>query len=264
MNAYRPYEIKTIDATQTGIVKDVDRKSRIVTGYFSTFNFKDSDGDIIVPTAFDKTIAERGPNSARQRIKHLWQHDSWQPLSAPKVLKADDTGLYFESVIADTTLGNDVLALYEGGVITEHSIGFNTILQEKDDDTETNYIKEARLWEGSSVTWGANDITPFTGFKSLMDSPEKIERHVKSIFKALRNSSISDDTAESLEIWVNQLLTAIKAVSPSADNRDHQAVVHTPETKSEPVITLEQTADLLTAIFAQKQIEQTFQRITTK
>jgi uncharacterized protein len=264
MSTFRPYEIKTIDAGAAGVIKDVDKKSRTVTGYFSTFGIKDSDGDIIIPTAFDKTIAERGPNSARQRIKHLWQHDSWQPIAAPKVLKADDFGLYFESTIAETTLGNDVLALYDGGVITEHSIGFNTILKETDESTQTNYIKEARLWEGSSVTWGANESTPFTGFKSMIDSPEKIERHVKSIFKALRNSSISDDTAESLEIWVNQLLTAIKAVTPSADNRDHQADVHSPDTKSGDVITLEQTADVLGAIFARKAVEQTFQRITTK
>ena len=264
MSSFRPYDIKTIDATQTGIVKDVDRKSRTVTGYFSTFNFKDSDGDIIVATAFDKTIAERGPDSARQRIMHLWQHDSFQPLSKPRMLKADGTGLYFESVIADTTLGNDILALYEGGVITEHSIGFNTILTETDEETQTTYIKEARLWEGSSVTWGANEMTPFTGFKSLMDSPEKVEKHVKSIFKALRNSPISDETAESLEIWVNQLLTAIKAVPPVADNRMHEVDVHSPDVKSGSVVTLEQTADMLSAIFAAKTIEQTFQRKNTK
>lgn len=264
MSTFRPYEIKTIDAGAAGIIKDVDRKSRTVTGYFSTFNVKDSDGDIIVASAFDKTIAERGPNSARQRIKHLWQHDTWQPLAAPKVLKADEFGLYFESTIAETTLGNDVLALYDGGVITEHSIGFNTILKETDEETQTTYIKEARLWEGSSVTWGANEDTPFTGFKSLIDSPERIEKHIKSIFRALRSSPISDDTAESLEIWVNQLLTAVKAITPSADNRDHQAAVHAPEQKSGQVITLEQTAGAIDAIFATKRIEQTFQRITSK
>lgn len=266
MSAFRPYQIKTIDATQAGIVKDVDRKSRTVTGYFSTFNFKDSDGDIIVPSAFDKTIAERGPDSARPRIKHLWQHDPGEPLAVPKVLKADDNGLYFESTIAETTRGNDVLALYEAGVITEHSIGFNTILKETDEQTQTTYIKEARLWEGSSVTWGANEDTPFTGFKSIFDSPDKIERHVKSIFRLLRTSNISDDAGEALEIWVNQLLTAVKdfQTTPSADNREQQADVHSPDTKSGQVITLEQTADVLGAIFARKAVEQTFQRITIK
>lgn len=264
MSNFRPYEIKTISADNGGIVKDVDKKSRTVTGYFSAFNFKDSDGDIIVPTAFDKTISERGPQSARQRIKHLWQHNSTQPIATPHVLKADAFGLYFESKIADTTLGNDVLALYDAQVITEHSIGFNTILEEKDDDTGTNYIKEARLWEGSSVTWGANEDTPFTGFKSLFATPDKLEAHVKSIFKALRTESLSDDTADSLEIWMNQMITAIKDFRqqiPSADTQSEKTAVQATSSDG-TIITLEQTTQSIEAIFNAKRFEQTLQRIT--
>ena len=69
-----------------GCVKDVDAASRIVTGYFSSFGFKDSDGDIIIPGAFKKTIKERGP-SGSNRIFHLWQHRTDMVLGKPRVLK---------------------------------------------------------------------------------------------------------------------------------------------------------------------------------
>ena len=60
-------------------VKDVDAKKGIVTGYFSAFNIKDSDGDIIVPGAFQKSLSEWFPKG---RIKHLLNHDPRQPLTS--------------------------------------------------------------------------------------------------------------------------------------------------------------------------------------
>ena len=41
-------------------IKDVDGKKGIVTGYFSDFNSIDSDGDIIKPGAFQKSISHYG------------------------------------------------------------------------------------------------------------------------------------------------------------------------------------------------------------
>ena len=77
-----------------GEVKDVDAKQGIVTGYFSVFGNKDSDGDVIVPGAFKKTLMENGPESEGKRIKHLLQHDVDRPLSKPNVLKETSYGHY--------------------------------------------------------------------------------------------------------------------------------------------------------------------------
>jgi len=49
-------------------IKDVDGRKGIVTGYFSDFNSIDSDGDIIKPGAFTKSISQNGPSSAKPRI----------------------------------------------------------------------------------------------------------------------------------------------------------------------------------------------------
>lgn len=171
------------------MVKDVDTKSGIVTGYFSVFGNIDSDGDMIMPGAFTKTITENGPE-AKSRIAHLWQHNPNEPIGKVQSLKEDNYGLYFESKIADTVRGNDTLKLYEAGIINEHSIGFNTIKKESKSDHTA--LLEIRLWEGSSVTWGANEMARVTGMKSL--TPVDIQAKKAAIYKSLYEGKYSDET----------------------------------------------------------------------
>jgi HK97 family phage prohead protease len=78
-------------------IKDIDGKKGIVTGYFSSFNTLDSDGDVIKPGAFARSIKERGPKSMKPRIKHILNHDWCQPLGRLEVLQEDSKGLYYES-----------------------------------------------------------------------------------------------------------------------------------------------------------------------
>lgn len=204
------YQIKSIPAQ----VKDVDTKSRTVTGYFSQFGSVDSDGDMIMPGAFSKSIQENGPDSMRKRIVHLYQHDVTMPLGKPKMLTEDDKGLYFESEIVDTSYGMDVLKLYEAGVINEHSIGFSTIKAAP--KGEYNEITEVRLYEGSTVTFGANENTPFLGFKD-MTKDQAIDR-VQKLTKAVRSGTFKDETFHLLEIQLRQLeqyiVDSLKAQEP--------------------------------------------------
>ena len=55
------YEVKNY----TFKAVDISEKDGIVSGYFSSFGNKDSDGDIIERGAFKKTIKERGPKSTK-------------------------------------------------------------------------------------------------------------------------------------------------------------------------------------------------------
>ena len=212
-----------------GLVKDVDTEGRTVTGYFSTFNFKDSDGDIIVPGAFTKTIQERGP-VGKNRIFHLWQHRSDMILGKPTVLMEDAKGLYFETTFAKTALGNDALQLYLDGILNEHSIGFNVIQHERNEDEDTTLIKEVRLWEGSTVTWGANENTYATGVKELyiddnrpiteltnmeyIQVKTQLSERIARIMKALQKGKYTDDTFELLQYELAAIETAIKSLRP--------------------------------------------------
>jgi HK97 family phage prohead protease len=216
-----------ISYKNTGIgIKNVDVKKGIVQGYFSNFNSKDSDGDIIMPGAFTKTLLENGPNSAKPRIKHLLNHRTDQPLGRLEVLVEDANGLYYESQIGQHTLGKDFLLMVEDGLITEHSIGFKII---KDDmREEANYISELQLWEGSSLTaWGANENTPLVGVKSM--DFETLGERMNRIVKGLRNGSYSDEAFEMLEIELLQVQKAFKELSAKAVEQEQQPVVKTTE-----------------------------------
>jgi len=194
--------------TPEALVKDVSLSSRKVSGYFASFGNEDSDGDIFDHGAFKKTIKENGPGSALERIAYLYQHNSWEPVGYLTTLKENAHGLYFESDIPDTTKGTDVLKMYEAKVLKEHSVGFRTINESIIDSV--NHIKEVRLWEGSVVTWGANSLTPFAGFKS-MTKAQAVEE-IDIFTKAIRNGTFTDETFNLLEIGLEQIKSFIDSL----------------------------------------------------
>lgn len=206
-----------------GTLKDVDSVKRIVSGYYAVFGNKDSDNDMIMPGAFKKTISERGHDGTKQ-IMHLLQHDSWKALGKPKILREDQKGLYFETEIINTSYGSDTLKLYEGGVYNEHSIGYRVVKSETDKLNNQNYKKliELFLWEGSTVTWGANSLTSFDGFKSLDKKTiyKEIQDRIERISKAAKIGTLTDETLYSFELALAQLNELIKTLEP---------VVTTPE-----------------------------------
>lgn len=197
--------------TLQGAVKDIDTTGRVVTGYFSSFGNVDSDGDVIIRGAFERTLRERGPQG-KNKIMHLWQHDPYRPIGKPAVLKEDDKGLYFETYMPETTLGNDTLKLYEAGIINEHSIGFRVMDSENKGDY--NELKEIMLWEGSSVTWGANEETPATGIKAIFKDETSLSDEIDRIQKFLRKGDVTDDTFEMLEYKLEQLKLLPTQVEP--------------------------------------------------
>ena len=185
--------------------KDADTKKGIVTGYFASFNNLDSDGDIIVPGAFAKSIQETGPQSMQPRIKHLMNHDTGKPLGVIQSLCEDEKGLYYESQIGTHSLGQDFIKMVESGLITEHSIGFRTIQSDTNNETGDTYLKELQLWEGSSLTaWGANNLTPVTGMKSEFKIEDIVERQ-KQLEKFCRSTTATDETIELLLLHAKQL-----------------------------------------------------------
>lgn len=199
----RHYEIKNLfTADFKGMIQDVDFKSRTVTGYFSRFGNIDSDGDMMMPGSLTKSINERGL-TGKNILPHIIGHKIHDPLmqlSKPKLYEKADGG-YFESTISDTTNGIDILKLYRDGVINQHSFGFKTLKnQQKSGYTE---IQEVMMYEISTVTLGANDQTPFTGFKGLKDD-ELIEQY-NTLTSAWDNGDYSDDVFPILKAQIRQI-----------------------------------------------------------
>jgi len=191
-----------------GAVKDVDTVTGTITGYFSIFGNKDSDNDIIMPGAYKKTLKENGPGSDKPRILHLYMHDSMSPLAKPSILKEDKKGLYFESKISHTSLGKDVIQLYQDKVLTEHSIGYQIVKREVDEREDVQKLTELKLWEGSTVSWGANMEAMVETVKSAGTKDKKTWDKLLLMMDALDTAlkgNYSDDTARQLEIQFKQL-----------------------------------------------------------
>lgn len=213
MYKYRSFDLE---------IKDVDKKQGIVSGYFSAFNIKDADGDIIRPGAFSKSISDWGP-TGKGRIKHLMNHNPSQPLGKIMELKEDDYGLHYVSKVGSHSLGQDFIKMVESDLIKEHSIGFTVIQEGKSKEEDANIMTELKLYEGSSLTaWGSNENTPLTEFKSLVDMEDELKRFEKFV----RNTDVSEDTLDLCLIYIKQLTAklnttpAAKAQEPENDERE--------------------------------------------
>ena len=193
----------------TGIVKDVDITKRVVTGFFTSTGTLDSDNDIFIEGAFKKTIAEMGPNG-KNRIWHLWQHDTDKPLNKPYLLEERKAGVYFETKMINTPFAEMALALYAEQAISEHSVGFLTMKDEQDTKSGNRIIKEVRMLEGSSVLWGATENTPFAGFKA-----ENAIKQMEALEKLLRSGAFKqDEVYELIELKIAQIKQALEPVKP--------------------------------------------------
>jgi uncharacterized protein len=211
-------------------LKDLDSASRKVSFYLSTFDSIDADQDVIRKGAFKKSIQERGPQSTSNRkIAFLRFHDWAKPIGKFLELTEDDKGLYAVAELGRSTIAEDALKDYEDGIIKEHSIGFKYLNDKVKYVEDTGLvtggyydIAEVKLYEGSAVTFGANEYTNVVDVnvksedkQSLID---KVSDDLSAVIKALSNGQGSDDRLYSLEMRAKQLsakLALLASVEPS-------------------------------------------------
>ena len=148
-------------------IKDLDNNKREVAIYLSKFGNLDADNDIIQKGAFKKSIQERGPESTSNRKIAFLRHHNWElPIGLFTKLEEDDNGLFAVGKLGTSTIGEDAWRDYQEGIIKEHAVGFQKIIDKtkfiKDSSNPYggyNLIQEVKLWEGSAVTFGANELT---------------------------------------------------------------------------------------------------------
>ena len=150
-------------------VKEVDEEKGIFTGYAATFSDRqDSYGDIIDKGAFKKTLKEAG-----NRVKILFNHSVMEPIGKPIELTEDDKGLLVKGKLSlGVQRAREVLSLMKDGVITEMSIGYDTMKETW--DKGVRHLQEVRLWDTSPVVFAANPeavIRSVKGATSFGDLP---------------------------------------------------------------------------------------------
>lgn len=194
-------------------IMDVDTSTRRVKAVWSRMNNIDLDNDIIVPEAFTKTLAERGPigkNLVWSLVDH--QADMNNVIGKPEQLYVEGDMLVAITPIVGTAKGTDVLKMYDAGLINQHSIGFSTIKSDwKDESQQVRVIKELKLYEGSAVLWGANPETPTISIKS--QSKEDLNNRLEKLLKAFRNGNFTDETFALMEIQIKKIQTDLLALN---------------------------------------------------
>ena len=211
----------------------VDNATRMVEGYFADFDTLDSDLDIIRRGAFAKSIEEHGPaSSGNRKVANLKQHLILHPIGDLRSLFEDDKGLGFRSFMGRHVDGNDALMMYEDNIIKEHSIGFNYLeegLQWVDGDTNKGTqgfwnVTEVKLWEGSYITFGANENTPnLSAIKSQADVNNQFDSLIERLdvfqkcLKDKRYSVKFNNMADLELLQIQKGLMALKTFEPQGD-----------------------------------------------
>lgn len=158
-----------------------------IEGYLSTFD-KDRGGDEILPGAFKKTI-KRHKKSNNRPIRMLFQHNRDNIIGGFPIdkVKEDDKGLWVVGQInLDVQKGAETYALAKQGVLSDMSIGYSVPSggYDYDKNSQTNYLKEVELWEGSVVSEPMNTQAQILAVKTIekFDCMKDIENYLKTTY----------------------------------------------------------------------------------
>lgn len=128
------------------------------SGYASIFGNVDLDGDVIERGAFKEVV-----RNDDGKVVVLWQHNQREPIGVADV-REDAKGLHFEgALVLEDATARKARAHMLAKSVRGMSIGFDTLKDEVRDGVR--HILEARLWEISIVTFGANPLAQVEAVK---------------------------------------------------------------------------------------------------
>jgi hypothetical protein len=153
--------------------------------------------------------------------------------------------LFAVGKLGTSSKGDDALRDYQDGIITEHSIGFQYIADKtnfievekkdaEDPDESTGYfeIKELKLWEGSAVTFGANQYANTIDVFKTVQEKQTIQKslcdQMNIIVKAITSGKGTDERLYDLEMklkYLNARLIDVANTDPF--NKEQLAVKQT-------------------------------------
>jgi HK97 family phage prohead protease len=146
--------------------------------YASVFNNIDSYGDMVIPGAFSKTLADDfGPDGSG--VPLYWRHrmdDPFMNLGATTSAKEDDHGLWIEGQLdLETPAAAQTYKLLKQGRASQMSFAYDidegAWVDRKPEDGGSYYeLRQLKLHEVSVVPVGANQETEVLAVKSAVDA----------------------------------------------------------------------------------------------
>lgn len=186
-----------------------------ISGHLSVFNNVDAYRDIVLPGAFKESLEEWGKKGRLPPM--LWQHHSIEPVGPFTRLEEDDIGLYFEGrlLIADVQRSREAYALVKNDVVSGMSMGYVTRIDEWDEDERVRKLHKVDLWEGSIVTFAANEEAQIEAVKSIIDHGQLPD--LKTFERLLREAGFSKSQAKAVANHGLPYLLRCEAEGPGDD-----------------------------------------------
>lgn len=165
-----------------------------LSGYLAVYGNRDFYDSMLAPGCFTKSLQERSTYPL------LADHDADCPMGK-FTAREDAKGLYIEAeVFLSIGYAMDKWTALKGGAIDGLSVGFSIIKRQYDEEQELLTILEARLWEGSVVTFPANELARVDALRSASPAQRKA---LVPLLRALEDAS--GMAAEILELQGGEL-----------------------------------------------------------
>lgn len=169
--------------------------AREFEGYGSIFGNVDLGGDIVMPGAFKRSIAEQKAAGALPQM--FWMHQPDQVPGKWTDMQEDKRGLYVKGELADTQLGNEIHTLLKMKAVRGLSIGYQTIESEYDKEGNRK-LKEIKLWEVSPVSLAMNPLAQVEAVKARLSRDGEYVPTEREFERILRDAGCSRKVAASL------------------------------------------------------------------
>lgn len=177
-----PLEIKTLE-------------NREFEGHGSVFGNTDLGGDVVMPGAFKRTLAEWKLQSSWPQM--FWMHDAAKPIGKWLDMSEDKTGLKVKGVLADTQLGNDIRTLLQMEAVRGLSIGYQTVKSDWTDEG-VRLIQDADLWEVSVVSLPMNPLAQVAHVKARLSERGEYVPTPTEFERILREAGCSRKVARNI------------------------------------------------------------------
>lgn len=154
-----------------------------IEGYASVFDIVDNGMDVVKPGAFRRSLGNR-------KVKMLWQHSMDTPIGVWDEIEEDQRGLRVKGRISkDVQKGAEAIALFRMGAMDSLSIGYRTVVAEKEGDGSVRGLYEVDLFEISLVTMPMLDAAT-ASVKSITT--------IREFERALRDAGFSQREAKAI------------------------------------------------------------------
>lgn len=164
-------------------------------GYGSIFGNRDLGGDIVIPGAFAKTLAEH--KAAGTMPLMYWMHHPDQVPGVWHDMGEDKDGLYVAGELVDTTLGRDVKTLLEKKAVRGLSIGYQARDVDWDRDG-SRLLKQVSLHEVSIVSMAMNPLARVEAMKARLSRDGEYVPSERELERLFRDAGCSKSVARTL------------------------------------------------------------------